>query len=137
MRTVCCEGVKLALLRGGRNIGCVIKNRVLRKIFGPKMVEVPGELKEVHNEQFYHLHSSLNIIRVIKSRRMKWAWHVGRMGRGVVHIGLWWGRPECKRPFGRPRHRWKDNINVDVKEMGGDAWTGFIWLRIGTGGGRV
>ena len=54
-----------------------------------------------------------------------------------MHVGFWWGRPECKRPFGRPRHRWKDNINVDVKEMGGVAWTGLMWLRIGTGGGRV
>ena len=66
----------------------MFENRVLRKIFGPKRVEVAGERKGVHNEQLYHLHSSLNIVRLIKSRRMKWAWHVRRMGerRGAYRV---------------------------------------------------
>jgi hypothetical protein len=71
-----------------------------------------------------------------------WWWrgevHIGFWwGRGEVHIGFWWWRPECKRPFGRPRYRWKDNINADVKGMSGDAWTGLMCLRIGTGGGHM
>ena len=75
-----------------------------------------------------------NIVRVIKSRTIRWAWHVARMGesRGVHRVLV--GKPEGKRPLGRPRSRWEDNIKMDLQEVGCGAWTGLIWLRIGTGG---
>ena len=72
-------------------------------------------------------------MRVLKSRRTRWAWHVARMGegRGVHRVLV--GKPEGKRPLRRPRRRWEDNIKMDLKEVG----TGWSWLRIGTGGGRL
>jgi hypothetical protein len=83
------------------------------------------------------LHSSPNIIRVIKSRRMRWAGHVARMGEGRSAYRVLVGRPEGRKPLGRPRHRWEDNIKMDLREVGWGAWTGLIWLRIGTGGGLL
>jgi hypothetical protein len=67
-----------------------IENRVLRRILGPKRDEVTGGWRKLRNEEFHNLYSSHNIIRMIKSRRMRWAGHVGRMGRRVMHIGYWW-----------------------------------------------
>jgi hypothetical protein len=78
-----------------------------------------------------------NIVRVIKSRRMRWAEHVARMGegRGVHRVLV--GRPEGKRPLGRPRRRWEDNIKMDLREIGSMRRTGFSWLRIGSSGGLL
>jgi hypothetical protein len=80
-------------------------NRVLRRIFGPKRDEATGDWRRLHNEELNDLYSSRNIIRVIKSRRMRWAGHVARMGgkEGVYRTLV--GRPEGRRPLGRPRHR--------------------------------
>jgi hypothetical protein len=96
----------------------VFENRVLRRVFGPKRDEVTGEWRKLHNE-LNDLYSSPNIVRVVKSRRMRWAGHVARMGegRGVHRVLV--GKPEGKRPLGRPRRRWEDNINMDVQEVGG------------------
>jgi hypothetical protein len=69
----------------------VFENRVLRRIFGPKRDEVTGDWRKLHNEELHNLYSSPNIIRMIKSRRMRWAGHVARMGRRGMHIGYWWG----------------------------------------------
>jgi len=87
---------------------------VLRRIFGPRRDEVTGEWRRVHNEELNDLYSSPNIVRVIKSRRMKWDGHVARMGeeRGVYMVLV--GKPEGKRPLGRPRRRWVDNIRMEV-----------------------
>jgi hypothetical protein len=114
----------------------VFENRVLRRIFGPKRDEVTGEWRRLHNEELNDLDSPPNIIRVIKSRRM-WAKHVARMdeGRGAYRILV--GRSEGRRLLGRPRRRWEDNIKMDLQEVGWEAWTGMIWLRIGTGGGLL
>jgi hypothetical protein len=97
----------------------VFENRVLRKVFGPRKVEVTGEWRKLHNEELNDLYSSPNIVRVVKSRRMRWVGHVARMGedRGVHSVLL--GKPEGKRPLGRPRQRWDDNIKMDLQEVGG------------------
>jgi hypothetical protein len=113
----------------------VFENRVLRRIFGPKRDEVTGEWRKLHNEELNNLYSSPNIVRVIKSRRMGWAGHVARMweGRGGYRVLV--GKPEGRRQLGRPRRRWEDNIRTDLREVG--VWTGWNWLRIGTGGLRL
>ena len=96
----------------------VFENRVLRRIFGPKRDGVTGEWRKLHNEELNDLYSSHNIVRVIKSRRMRWAGHVARMeeGRGVHKVLV--GKPEGKRPLERPRHRWEDNIKMNIQEVG-------------------
>jgi hypothetical protein len=99
----------------------VFENRVLRRVFGPKKDEVTGEWKKLHNEELRDLYSLPNIVRVVKSRRMRWAWHVARMGegRGVYRVLV--GKPEGRRPFGRPRRRWENNIKMDLQEVGGSC----------------
>jgi len=90
---------------------------VLRKIFGPRRDEVTGEWRRLHNEELNDLYSSPNFVRVIKSRRMRWAGHVAHMGegRGVYRVLV--GKPEGRRPLGRPRRRWADNIRMDLQEV--------------------
>ena len=97
----------------------VFENKVLRRVFGPKRDEVTVEWRKLHNEELNDLYSLPNIVRVIKSRRMRWAGHVARMGedRGVHRVLV--GKPEGKRPLGRPRRRWEDNIKMDLQEVGG------------------
>ena len=94
------------------------KLRVLRKIFRPRRDEVMGEWRRLHNEELNDSYSSPNIVRVIKSRRMGWAGHVARMGeeRGVYRVLV--GKLEGRRPLGRPRRRWADNIRMDLQEVG-------------------
>jgi hypothetical protein len=94
------------------------ENRVLRRIFGPKRDEVTGGWRKLHNEELHGLYSSPSIVRVIKARRMRWARHVARMGevRGAYNILV--GSPEGRRPLGRPRRRWEDNIKMDLREIG-------------------
>jgi hypothetical protein len=99
----------------------VFENRVLRRIFGPKRDEVTGEWRRLHNKELYALHSSPSIIQVIKSRRQRWAEHVARMGerRGAYKALV--GKPEGRKPLGRPRCRWEDNIKMDLREVGWGA----------------
>jgi len=96
----------------------VFENMVLRRIFGPTWDEVTGEWRRLHNEELNDLYSSPNIVWVIKSRRMRWAGHVAHMGeeRGVYRVFL--GKQEGRRPLGRLRHRWVDNIRLDLQEVG-------------------
>ena len=96
----------------------MFKNRVLRRIFGPKRDDVTGEWRKLHNEELNDRYSAPNIGRVIKPRRMRWAGHVARIGgRGGVYRVLV-GKPEERRPLGRPRHRWEDNIKMNLQEVG-------------------
>ena len=103
----------------------MFENMVLRIIFGPRRDEVTGEWRRLHNEELNDLYSSPNIVWVIKSRRMRWAGHVARMGKEGVYVVLV-GKPEGKRPLGRPRRRWVDNIRMDLQEVGCGYmdWTG-------------
>ena len=96
----------------------VFDKRVLRRIFGPKRDEIIGEWRKIYNEELNDLYCSPKIDRVIKSRIMRWAGHVERMGerRGVYRVLV--GRPDGKRPRGRPRRRWEDNIKMDLQEVG-------------------
>ncbi|KAJ4431642.1 hypothetical protein ANN_20241 [Periplaneta americana] len=91
----------------------VFENKVLRKIFGAKRDEVTGEWRKLHNTELHALYSSPDIIRKIKSRRLRWAGHVARMGESRNAYRVLVGRPEGKRPLGRPRRRWEDNIKMD------------------------
>jgi hypothetical protein len=104
----------------------VFENRVLRRIFGPKREE-DGSWRKLHNDELHNLYSSPNIVRVIKSRRLRWAGHVACIeeGRGVYRVLV--EKSEGKRPLGRPRLRWEDNIKMDLREIGID---GANWIRL-------
>ena len=106
----------------------VFENRVLRRVFEPKRDEVTVEWRKLHKEELRDLYSLPNILRVVKSRRMRWAGHVARMGegRGVHRVLV--GKPEGKRPLGRPRRRWEDNIRWIFRR-----WEG--WRLDGDGSG--
>jgi hypothetical protein len=104
----------------------VFENRVLRTIFGPKREE-DGSWRKLLNDELHDVYSSPNIVRVIKSRRMRWAGHVARIGEGRGAYRVLVGRPEGKRPLGRHRHRWEDNIKMDLREIGID---GANWIRL-------
>jgi hypothetical protein len=96
----------------------VFKNRVLRRIFGPNMDEVAGEWREFHIEEFHILYLSPNIIRQIKSRRMRWAGHVARMKEAKNVYKVLVEIPEEKSPLVRPSCRWEDEIRMDFRESG-------------------
>jgi hypothetical protein len=104
----------------------VFENRVLRRVFGPKGEE-DGSWRKLHNNELHSLYSSPNIVKLIISRRMRWAGHVAHVGEGR---GVYWvlvGKPEGKRPLGRPRHMWEDNIKLDFREIGID---GVNWIQL-------
>jgi hypothetical protein len=105
----------------------VFENRVLRRIFGPKRAEVTGEWRKMHNEELHNLYSSPDIIRQVKSRRMRWAGHVARMGEKRKVYKVLVGKPEGKRSLGRLRRRWEDGIRMDLRETG---LGGVDWIRL-------
>jgi len=96
----------------------VFENRVLWRIFGPKRDEVTGEWRKLHNMELNGLYSPPSIFRVIKSRRMRCAGHLARMGERIGVYRVLVRKPERKRPLGRPRRRWEDNIRMDLQEVG-------------------
>jgi len=111
---------------------------VCLRILGRKRDEVKEEWKELNNEELKDLYFSSNIVRVIKSKRTRYAVHVARMGERISVYRVVVRKSDVKRPFGRPRLRREDNIEMDLHEVGcGGAWTGLIWLRIGPGGGLL
>jgi hypothetical protein len=113
------------------------ENRMLRRKFRPKGDEVTGEWTKLHIGELHNLYSSPDIIRQIKSRRMRRAEHVARIGDGRNVYRVLVGKPEGKRTLGRPRRRWEDRIRLDLMEIGWGVWSGFTWLRIGTVGGLL
>jgi hypothetical protein len=104
----------------------IFENRVLRRIFGPEREE-DGSWRKLHNDELHSLYSSPNIVTVIKSRRLGWVEHVARMGEGRDVYRVLVGKPEGKRPLGRPRGRWEDNINLELREIGIDRTN---WIRL-------
>jgi hypothetical protein len=111
----------------------VFENRVLRRIFGPKRDEVTGKWRKLHNEELHILYSSTDVIRQVKSRKMRWAGHVAHMGdeRKVYRISV--VKPEGKRSLGRPRRRWEDGIRMDLREIG---WGSVEWIKLAEDRGR-
>jgi hypothetical protein len=101
------------------------RNRVLTGIFGTKRDKVIGDWRKLHNEELRNLYSSPSIIRMIKSRRMRWEGHIARMEEKINAYGILVGEPEGERPLGRPRRRWEDNIRIDLIEIG---WGGMDWI---------
>jgi len=104
-----------------------------RKIFGPKRDEITGEWRKLHTEELNDLNCSPNIVRVIKSREMRWEGHVARIGDRRGAHGVLVEKPEGRIPFGGRRRRWEYNIKMAVQEVGWRASSGLIWLGIGTG----
>jgi hypothetical protein len=102
---------------------------VLRRIFGPKREE-NGSRRKLHNDELHSLYSSSNIVRVIKSGRMRWAGHMLLMGEGRVVFRVLFVWPEGMRPLGKPRRRWEDNIKMNLREIGID---GANWIRLAQG----
>jgi hypothetical protein len=115
----------------------VFGNRVLRGIFGPKRDEVRGEWRKLHSGELHNLYSSPDIIRQIKSRRMRWAGHVASKGEGRNLYRVLMGKSEGKKTLERQRCRWENGIKWTLGRLVGGMWSGFTWLRIGTVGGLL
>jgi hypothetical protein len=105
----------------------MFENRVLRRIFGPNSDEVTGEWRRLHNGELHNLYSSPDIIRQIKSRRMRWAGHVACIGEGRNVYRVLVGKPEGKRPLERPRRKWEDGIKMNLREIG---CRGVQWIHL-------
>jgi hypothetical protein len=100
----------------------VFENRVLRRIVGPKRDELTGEWRNLHNEELHDLYSSPSIIKIMKAMRMRWEGNVARKGTKRNAYRLLQGKPEGRRPLGRPRRGWLDNIRMDLVEVGWLMW---------------
>ena len=111
----------------------MFENMVLRRIFGLRREEVTGEWRRLHNKELNDLYSAPNIVRLIKLRRMRCAGHVVLMGEEREVYRVLVGKPAGRRPLGRPRHRWVDNIRVDFQEVGRGCldWIGLVQDRDG------
>jgi hypothetical protein len=118
-----CETLSLTLREKHRLR--MFENRVLRRIFGPMRDEVTREWRKLHSEELHKLYFSPNIIRQIKSRRMRWAGHVTCMEEERKVYRISFAKPEVKRPLERPRHRWENGIRIDLGETGWGMWSGF------------
>ena len=113
-----CETWSLTLREEQRSR--VFENKVLRKIFGAKRGEITGEWRKLHNSEIHAMYSARKLIRNLKSRRLRWAGYVARMEKFRNAYRVLVGKPEGKRPLGRSRHRWEDNIKMNLREVGCD-----------------
>jgi hypothetical protein len=109
------------------------QNKMLRKIFGPKRDEVTGEWSRLHNKELYAVYASPNVFRMIKSRRLRWAGHVARMGKRRDAYRVLVEKADLRRRLGRPRSGWGIILKWIFEKWVWRAWTGSIWIRIGTG----
>ena len=114
----------VSYIKGGTRLR-VFENRILRRILGPKRDD-NGEWRRLHNEELHSLYRSPNIVRVIESRRVRWAGHIARMEEGRSAFKMLTGKPTGKRPLGCPTRRWEDNIRMDLKEIGINEPSGSI-----------
>ena len=96
----------------------MFQNKVVRKIFGAKRDKITGEWRNLHNAELHALYSSPNIIRSLKSRRLRWVGHIAHMEQSRNAYRVLVGKPDGKGPLGRPRRRWEDNIKMDLREVG-------------------
>jgi transcription termination factor 2 len=104
-----------------------LSSNFYREVFGPKRDEVTGEWRKLQNKELSDLYSLPNIVWMVKSRRMRWAGHVARMGEGRVVNRVLVGKPEGKRPLGKTRRRWEDNIKMDLQKVGGGCGD---WMKL-------
>jgi hypothetical protein len=103
----------------------VFENRALRRIVKPKRDEVIGGWGKLHNQELHNFYGSPCIIRIMKSKKIRWMWHVARMGENRNAYRILVGKPEGKGPLGEPRRRWENNIRMDLREIG---WGGMDWI---------
>jgi hypothetical protein len=115
----------------------VFENRILRRIFGPKRDEVTGEWRKLYNEELHNLYSSPDIIRQVKSRQMRWAGHVARMGEERKVYNFWWESPKEKDHLEDQGVGGKMGSEWILGRLAWGVWTGFDWLRTGTGDGLL
>jgi hypothetical protein len=101
----------------------VFENRVLKRISGPERDEVTGEWRKLYSGELHNLYSSPAVIRQIKPRRVRWAVHVARMGEGRKVYKVLAGKPEGKKPLGRPRRSWEGGIRMDLRDT---VWAGGV-----------
>jgi hypothetical protein len=120
-----CETWSLTLRKGHRPR--VFENRALKSIFASKRDEVTGGWRKLYNEELNNLYSSPSIIRIIKSKMVRWAGHVARMGKKCTVYRILVGKPEGNRPVVRPRYKWVDNIKIELSEIG---WGGMEWIDV-------
>jgi hypothetical protein len=113
------------------------ENRLQRKIFGARREEVIKEWRKIHNEELYGLYSLPNIVRVFKSRRMRWAGHVARMGRYEVFAVFRWGNLRERGHLGDPGVDGRIILRCMFRKWDVEVWSELSWLRMGTGGGRL
>ena len=112
-------------------------NRAPSRIFGPRRDEVTGEWRKLHNEEPNDLYCSPNIVRIIKSRRMRWARHIARTGKGESYTEFWWGNLRERNNLGDPGIDGRIILRSVFRNWDVGVWTGWSWLRIGTGGGHL
>jgi hypothetical protein len=115
----------------------VFENRVLRRVFGPKRDKATVERRKLHNEELHDMYSSPNILRMIKSRRMRWARHVARMGRGEACTRFWWENLRERDHWGDPGIDGRIILRRIMRKWDVGIWTGLSWLRIETDGGQL